>query len=164
MDTLLTIEPGMLIWTFVVFFILLYVLKKIAWGPLLTSLENREKSIKDDLEQAAKARVESEQKLEEHKKLLENAETEARGIVDEARKSAEALRSDIVEKANEQARQMIAQAKAEIEREKETAIQQLRNEVADLAVEAASRIMKESLDDDRHRKLVEDYISNLPKN
>lgn len=164
MDSLLTIEPGMLIWTFVVFFILLWVLKKAAWKPLLSSLENRENAIRSDLERAENARMESERLLAEHKKLQDKAEVEARGIIEEARKTAESLKSDIVEKANEQARQMTEQAKAEIQREKETALSQLRGEVADLAIQAATKILRESLDEDKHRKLVNDFIAELPKN
>jgi F-type H+-transporting ATPase subunit b len=164
MDTLLTIEPGMLIWTFVVFFILLWVLKKFAWKPLLSSLEGRENAIRTDMERAENARAESERLLAEHKKLQDRSEIEARGIIEEARKTAEALKADIVEKANEQARNLTAQAKAEIQREKETALAQLRDEVADLAIQAASKILRESLDDEKHRKLVTTFISELPKN
>lgn len=164
MDTLLTIEPGMLIWTFVVFFLLLWVLKKFAWKPLLSALEGREQSIRADLERAENARVEAERLLAEHKKMLDRADAESRAIIEEARKTAEALKHDIVEKASEQARQMTNQAKAEIQREKETALSQLRNEVADLAIQAASKILRESLDDEKHRKLVSTFISELPKN
>jgi F-type H+-transporting ATPase subunit b len=164
MDTLLTIEPGMLIWTFVVFSILLWVLKKIAWKPLLSSLETRENAIRSDLERAENARSDSERLLAEHKQLQDKAEEEARKIMEEARQMAETMKSDIVEKANEQGRQMISQATAEIEREKQTALAQLRDEVADLAIQAASKILKESLDDEKHRKLVNSFIADLPKN
>ena len=164
MDTLLTIEPGMLIWTFIVFAILLWVLKKLAWKPLLGALETREKAIKDDLDRAEQARMGAERLLAEHKMLQDNAENEARKIVESARQTAETLKDDIVEKANEQARQMTAQARAEIQREKETALAQLRDEVADLAIQAASKILDETLDEEKHRKLVNSFISDLPNN
>ncbi len=164
METLLTIEPGMIIWTFIVFAILLWVLKKFAWKPLLTSLESREHAIKTDIERAEHARLDAERLLADYQKMQDNAEAQARLTIEDARKTAEMLKSDIVEKANEQSRQMIAQAKAEIQREKDTAISQLRGEVADLAIQAASMIMKESLDSEKHRQLVNTFISELPKN
>jgi F-type H+-transporting ATPase subunit b len=164
MDNLLTLEPGMLIWTIVTFALLLWILKKLAWKPLLTALENRENKIREDLQKAENARVEAETLLREHKHLLERSETEARKIIDEAKSTAESLKQGIVDSANEQARQMAAQAKAEIQREKNTALSQLREEVADLAVRAAGKILGEELDAEKHRKLVNDFISNIPKN
>lgn len=164
MDNLLTLEPGMLVWTFVTFAVLLWVLKKIAWKPLLGALETRENTIREDLQKAEKARVDAELLLTEHRQLLERSETEARKILDEAKSTAESLKQGIIDSANEQARQMSEQAKAEIQREKDTALSQLREEVADLAVRAAGKILGEELDADKHRKLVNDFISNLPKN
>ena len=164
MDNLLTLEPGMLIWTMVTFALLLWILKKLAWKPLLTGLENRENKIREDLQKAENSRIEAENLLREHKHLLERSESEARKIIDEAKSTAESLKQGIVDSANEQARQMAAQAKAEIQREKDTALSQLREEVADLAVRAAGKILGEELDAEKHRKLVNDFISNIPKN
>lgn len=164
MDNLLALEPGMLIWTLLTFALLLFILKKLAWKPLLAALENRENTIREDLQKAETARSDAEQLLAEHKKLIENSEVEARKIVDEAKNAAEIMKQGIIESANEQARQMTAQAKAEIQREKATALSQLREEVADLAVRAAGKILGEELDTAKHQKMVDEYISNLPKN
>lgn len=164
MDNLLTLEPGMLVWTFVTFALLLLVLKKLAWKPLLGALENREIKIREDLQKAEKARIDAELLLTEHRQLIERSEVEARKILDEAKDTAESLKQGIMDSANEQARQMTIQAKAEIQREKDTALSQLREEVADLAIRAAGKILGEELDADKHRKLVNDFISNLPKN
>ncbi len=164
MDQLLAIEPGMLIWTFITFGLLLWLLKKFAWKPMLGMLEKRETKIREDLQRAEDARADGERLLTEHRKLLKNSELEARKILDEAKSSAESMRQSIVESANEQARQMTAQAKAEIQREKDTALLQLREEVADLAIRAAGKILGTELDADKHRKLVDDFIGNLPRN
>lgn len=164
MDNLLTLEPGMLVWTFVTFALLLLVLKKLAWKPLLGALENREIKIREDLQKAEKARIDAELLLTEHRQLIERSEVEARKILDEAKDTAESLKQGIMDSANEQARQMTIQAKAEIQREKDTALSQLREEVADLAIRAAGKILGEELDADKHRKLVNDFIANLPKN
>ncbi len=164
METLLTIEPGMLIWTMITFGLLLFILKKVAWGPLLTALSSREERIAQDVQRSEAARIEAERLLAEHQKSLSHAELEARKIIDDARKAADALRQEIVDHAQEQARQMTAQAKAEIQREKDTALAQLRTEVADLAILAAGKILGEELDATKHRALIDGVISDLPKN
>ncbi len=164
MDKLLSLEPGMLIWTFITFATLLWILKKIAWKPLLSALEGREHRIASDLDKAEEARKEAERLLAEHRVLLENSERDARKLIDEAKTTAETLKQGIVDSAHEQSRQMIAQARTEIQREKDTAITQLREEVADLAVRAAGKILGEELDAGRHKKMVDDFISNLPNN
>lgn len=164
METLLSLNPGLIIWTFVTFFIVLSVLKKFAWKPLLTALEKREEGIKSDLSRAEHAREDSERLLEEHRKNLQNAETEARRIIEEARTAAEQIKGDIVESARTAARNLSAQARAEIQREKETAMAQMREEIAFLAIQAAGKILDETLDAERHRKLVAAFIDTLPKN
>ena len=164
MENLLSLEPGMLIWTFITFGLLLFILKKVGWKPLLDALENREEGIRSDLQKAEDARSESERLLAEHRKLLQNSEVEARHIIEDARASAESMKQSIVDTANEQARQMTEQAKAEIQREKETALSQLRSEVADLAIYAAAKLLDEELNEERHRKLVDGFIAEFPRN
>jgi F-type H+-transporting ATPase subunit b len=164
MDKLLALEPGMLIWTFITFSLLLWILKKFAWKPLLGALENRETKIREDIQRAEDARAGAERLLEEHRKLLQNSELDARKILEDAKSTAETVKQGIIDSAHEQARLMTAQAKAEIQREKDTALSQLRVEVADLAIRAAGKVLGEELDADKHRKLVDDFIGNLPRN
>ncbi len=164
MNTLLDLNPGMLIWTFLTFGILLFVLKRFAWKPLLGSLTSREDRISSDLQRAEQIRIEAERMLSEHKALMDNAEGEARALLADARKTAEKLRDDILKKAEDQAQAMTQAARAEIVREKETAILQLRTEVAELAIQAAGRILHEELDQEKHRSLVDTFISHLPNN
>jgi len=164
MNNLLTLEPGMIIWTFITFGLLLLILKKVGWKPLLDALEKREERIHSDIQRAEHAREESEKLMAEHKKMMTAAELEARKVIIEAKKLAEKMKEEIVESANEQARQMTTQAQAEIQREKATALAQLRSEVADLAISAAGKILKETLDEDRNRKIVDEFITELSKN
>lgn len=164
MESLLNLNPGLIVWTFITFFIVLFVLKKFAWKPLLSMLEKREEGIKSDIQRAEHAREEAERLLTEYKKNLQNAEVEARRIIDEARTMAKQLKDEIVESAHASAHNLTTQAKAEIQREKETALRQLRDEVADLAIQAAGKILDESLDDARHRKIVDTYIDTLRTN
>ena len=164
MDKLLTLEPGMIIWTFITFGLLLFILKKFAWKPLLSMLEQREEGIRSTMQRTEHAREEAEKLLTEHKKLLQASELDARRIIDEARQTAEKLRTEILAHAEEQSRQLTLQAKSEIQREKETALTQLRTEIADLAILAATRILRTNLDEEKNRALVDSFITELPKN
>ncbi|HZY10507.1 MAG TPA: F0F1 ATP synthase subunit B [Bacteroidota bacterium] len=154
----------MIIWTIITFVILLVVLRKFAWKPLLDALHRREDHVRSSLERAEHAKQEAERLLEENKRRLARAEEESHRILNENRALGEKLKSEIVEKANQQSRRMIDQAKQEIERDKDAALAQLRGEVANLAISAAEKILDETLDAQKHRKLIDGYLRDLPKN
>ena len=157
-------NPGLIIWTIVTFILLLVLLKKFAWKPLLEALQRREETVRSSIERAEQAKIEAERLLDENRKQLERAGQEGQRILNENRALAEKLKDEIVEKANQQSRRMVDQAKQEIERDKEAALIQLRDEVAGLAIQAAGKILDETLDDDKHRKIVDAYLKGLPKN
>lgn len=161
---MLSPNPGLIIWTIITFIILLGILKKIAWKPLLNVLHSREESVKNAIDQAEKARSEAERILEENQKALENANIEGQKILQESRALAEKLKEDIISKANLLSKKMIETAKEEIERDKEAAIIHLRSEIATIAVEAAGKIIDENLNEEKHRKLVEMYLQQVPRN
>lgn len=161
---MLSINPGLIIWTIITFVILLVVLRKFAWKPLLDALHRREDHVRSSLERAEHAKQEAERLLEENKRRLARAEEESHRILNENRALGEKLKSEIVEKANQQSRRMIEQAKQEIERDKDAALAQLRGEVANLAISAAEKILDETLDAQKHRKLIDGYLRDLPKN
>jgi F-type H+-transporting ATPase subunit b len=163
-DTLLSVEPGLLIWTIIIFFILLFLLKKFAWGPILKSLSEREKSIKDSIDKAELLKQESEKLLAQNRDLLAKADDEARKIISEGKEMAEKLRNDLMGKTHEDSAKMLQQAKAEIEREKMAALNELRNEIAQLATEAAGKIIDENLDPEKQKKIVNNFINQIPKN
>ncbi|HEY3250563.1 MAG TPA: F0F1 ATP synthase subunit B, partial [Ignavibacteria bacterium] len=135
-DTLLSVEPGLMIWTIVIFVLLVFILKKFAWGPLLQSLKNREMGIKDSIEKAEILKQESEKLLARNRELLAKADEEARKVIAEGKDMAEKLRNDIINKTHDDAARMLHNAKTEIEREKVAALNELRDEVANLAVQA----------------------------
>ncbi len=157
-------NPGLIIWTIITFVLLLILLKKFAWKPLLEALQRREESVRNSIERAERAKQEAERLLEENRKQLERAGHEGQRILNENRALAEKLKEEIVDKANQQSRHMVEQARQEIERDKEAALIQLRGEVATLAVQAAGKILDETLDEHKHRKLVDTYLKGLPKN
>ncbi len=157
-------NPGLILWTILTFILLVLLLKKIAWKPLLDALHKRENNVRMSLERAEQARSEAEQLLEENRRQIATAEQEGRRILNESRELSEKLRNELVEKAHEQSQKMIRQAREEIERDKEAAVARLRGEVADLAIKAAGKILDETLDETRHRKIIDTYLKDLPNN
>ncbi len=161
---MLNLDPGMIIWTWITFLIVLVILNKVALKPILAAIENREKTIRDDLEQAQKEREEAQHLLEKHKEMMASAESEAQRLLKEARELADKKRQELLEQARHESQKLIEQAKAEIRHEKESALASLKAEVADLAVGAAEKIILQNLDEKKQKAIVEEYLKSLPKN
>jgi F-type H+-transporting ATPase subunit b len=161
---MLDINPGLILWTILTFIILLFILSKVGWKPLVNALQAREQSIRDALQKAEEAKRESERLLAENTAAMARANEETSRILKEGRELAEQMKSEIVAKAREGAKALMEQAKEDIQREKETALLQLKNEVADLAVNVAEKIIDETLDEARRKKLVDSTLQSLPKN
>ncbi|HLF13381.1 MAG TPA: F0F1 ATP synthase subunit B [Bacteroidota bacterium] len=157
-------NPGLIVWTIVTFVLLLLVLRKFAWKPLLKALHDRESSIRGTLEHAENAKAEAGRILEENRRQLARAGEESQKILGEGRALGEKLKQEIVDQANRQSRRMVDQARLEIGRDKDNALAQLRREVATLALQAAGKILNETLDEKRHRALIDESLSKLPKN
>jgi F-type H+-transporting ATPase subunit b len=158
------INPGLIIWTLVTFGVLFLVLSKFAWKPLLEALNEREGKIRGALEEADKARSEAAQLLKQNAQNIVRAEEEYQKLVREGRALAEKMKEDIVAKAKHQADQELLRANEEIQRSVDSARQQLRAEVADLAIKAAEKILEESLDAVKQKKIVDAFMNQLPKN
>ncbi len=161
---MLEINPGLVVWTSITFVLLVLVLKKIAWKPILGALEKREEHIRTSIERAEQATIEAERMLQQHRQQIAGAEAESQKIIKESRELGQKLKSEMEEAAKKQSQLMIEHAKQEIERNKDAALTQLRGEVAELAILAAGKILNESLDVNRHRKLVDDALTSFPKN
>lgn len=161
---MLDINPGLIIWTMITFALLVVVLGKFAWKPLLQALQTREQEIADALQKAEDAKKDAERMMQENRLMMEKAGAETSRLIAEGRAMAEQVKSDIVAKANDSAKKMLEQAKDEIARERDAAVQQLRNEVADLAVTAAEKILDESLDGAKQKKMIDKVLQQLPKN
>lgn len=158
------VNPGLIIWTSVTFVALVIVLGKFAWKPMLTMIRQREEQIRDAVTQAEKARAEAAEMLKQNEQNLARAEAEYQKILREGKALAEKMKEEIVAKARQQAEQELARAQEEIQRNIETAKEQLRNEVADLAIKAAEKILEENLDAQKHKKLIDSVLQQLPKN
>jgi F-type H+-transporting ATPase subunit b len=154
---LLTIN-GTLIAQLVIFLVMLGILYRVAWGPLLRILNERRARIAQGVEATQRALQELEAAEKERQAKLEDARREAQAMLDRITKQAEDLRKELEAKARDQAEALITKARAEIQQERQKAVQDLRSQVADLAVMAAGRIIGESLDAKKHRELIERAI------
>jgi F-type H+-transporting ATPase subunit b len=155
------INPGLSVWTTVIFLTLLGILWRFAWGPLLGQVEAREERIQGALDQSAELRDEAARMLEEHKRQLADARRQASEIIAEGKTAGERLRKEIEEKARAEANGIVEAARREIVREKDRAIDELRKEAVDLALAAAAKLLHERLDDDADRALVLNYLDGL---
>jgi F-type H+-transporting ATPase subunit b len=159
---MLEINPGLSIWTLIIFGLLLVLLSKLAWKPILNSLKMRETAIADSLSKAEQARSDAEKLIAETERQRKLNEEQLHKQLREGKEYAERMRSELAATAQAEAKKMLDQAKSQIERDTHNAIAQLRNEAADLAVAAAGKLIDESLNDDKHKKIVEKFISELP--
>jgi F-type H+-transporting ATPase subunit b len=154
---LLTIN-GTLVAQLLIFLVMLGVLYRFAWGPLLRILNERRARILQGVEATERAKQELEAAERERQAKLEEARREAQAMLDRIAKQGDDLRKELEAKAREQAESLIAKARAEIQQEREKAVQDLRSQAADLAVMAAGRIIGESLDAKKHRELIDRAI------
>jgi len=160
---LVSVDPGLIIWTIVTFLLLVFILGKLGWKPILAALEQRERNIQDAFDEAKKARAEAEEILKRQEEVIAHATNEAREIVQQARATSAQLRHEAELAAKAEAQRLLDQARRDIQQAKEAALRDIRETVADLAVQAAGRIVEDSLDKERHRKMIDDLIERLPE-
>jgi F-type H+-transporting ATPase subunit b len=160
-SSLISPEPGTILWTVITFVILAFLLGRFAWKPLLQVLEEREESIREALDGSQKARAEAEELLRKNKEILTTARRETAAIIEQGRRESDTLRSEILSRARKEAQDLVEQGKRQVQHEQKQAIVELRQQVADVAIQAAERLIEESLDDTRHRDLVNGYIDSL---
>ena len=149
--------------TLILFTLFVIVLSKFAWGPLLSAIDEREKSIRDALEGSQKANAEAAALLAQHKDLVRQIGAEREEIIKKATKEAEEFRIDLMAKARTDGDDIVRRAKEQIARESAVALAKLREEVADLAVLGAAKIVASSMTPEAQKKLVSDFVSTLPQ-
>jgi F-type H+-transporting ATPase subunit b len=158
-----TINPGLIIWTLVVFGILLFLAWRLGYPELLKMVEERERRIQKQLDEAEKANAEAQRLLEEHKKQIAAARNEAQEILAKAKSVSQKERETLLAKAREEYDALLARARKDIDTEKEKAIQALRREAVELSIAAASRVIESNLDTEANRRLVTDFLEGLSK-
>ena len=157
---MLTIEPGLLIWTIITFVILLAVLGKLAWKPLLGALEQRETTIRESLEKAEQARLDAEQLIAQNQQILVEANQQANRIL--AQEEGQRLRDSLAEQARQDSLRLREETRQELEREKQLAVQDLKRTASDLALAATERLLSTVVSSDDHRRLVDEFLDRFP--
>lgn len=152
---------GNALWTLIIFLLVVVILGKFAWGPILSLLKQREDFIHKSLSDAKRDRDEAEARLKEYGARLQSAQAEAVGIIEEARRDAERLRQELRERARSEADTMIKNAERQIELQTTRAVQQLRQEAVELSVTIASKILQRNISKEDNEKLIADALRQI---
>lgn len=160
-EGLLKVDPGLLLWTVITFIVLLFILWKAAWKPIVKALDARAEKVRSDIETADNSRREAEKLLAEHKELMAGAREEAAKIVALSREEAEKLKASIIEKANAEAQEMTSRAKKEIGLAKDNALADLKKEIVVLSTEIASKIIERNLAPEDQSSLVKEALNKI---
>jgi len=154
-------DPGLFIWTILTFVVLLVLLGKFAWKPLLAALDRRHEMIKDSLDDARMAQQELERLQQESKQIISGARVEAQSILANTRSEAEKLKGEMRQKAKEEADSIVRNAEKRIQVETEKAISEIRGEVVELSLLVASKLMEKNLSKEDNQSLIEESLKQI---
>ncbi|MBP6668670.1 MAG: F0F1 ATP synthase subunit B [Gemmatimonadales bacterium] len=157
------VNSGLVIWTWVVFVVLLFLLRKFAFPAILKATEERERTIARQLDEAAKANTEAKALLDENRRLLAESRTQAQAMMAEAKSAAEKERATAIDKTRHEQEELLERARRDIAAERDKALTDLRREAVDLSLAAAGRLIGQKLDGASDRSLVEGYLASLEK-
>ena len=157
------INVALSVWTAVTFAILIFVLGKFAWGPILQMMETREKTISDAIESAKKERAAAEAASADMQAALEKARSESAELIRRNQQEVAAAKAELMAAAKKESDDLLAAARKTIQEEKRQAIAELRSQTVDMAIEAANRLVQMNMDEKKQKQLVEEYIAQLPK-
>lgn len=150
-----------LIWAAVNFILLVAILAKVLWKPVIQMLDDRRKEVESNLSQAEQARAEVQQLREDYNRQLSQSQREAQEMIDKATRAAAGQREEILATARGEAEELLERARTTISQERDQAITELRQEVAMLTVMAAERLLRRSMSDSDHHHLAEEIVAEL---
>jgi len=159
---LLLPNVGLMFWTLIIFVILLVILSKFAFPPILAAVEARERALQEAIDGAKADRAEAAELLAKHRAELDAARTEAQGLIAEGRAAGEKLRAEMLDETRREQQELLERARREIATERDRAIAELRREAVDLAIAGASRAIEQNLDGEANRKLIDSFLASLP--
>jgi len=160
-NPLVQTDPGLFIWTIVTFLVLLALLAKFAWTPLLAALETRQNAIRKSLDDAQQAKVELERLHAESGLIIQKARVDADAIVSQSRADGERLREEIRAKARTEADHIVKNAERQIQLETSRALEQIRREAVDLSVMIASKIIQRNLTKEDNERLIDEALRQV---
>jgi F-type H+-transporting ATPase subunit b len=157
------VQPGIgvMIWTLIAFGITLLILRRAAYPRIAEALDKRRRAIAESIDAAERTRVEADRLLQEYRERLREAREQADDILVRARKASDRVQDEAKVEANQKREELMEQTRRDIEQETRRAIEQIRREVADLTVLATEKVTRKSLDDDDHKRLIEEALSEF---
>ncbi len=159
--SLMSPNPGLIVWTLVIFAVLFWILKRYAFPPIIAAVEAREQALETAIEGAKRDRAEAARLLAEHQAAIEGARGEAQRFIAEGKAAGEKLRADMLEQTRTQQAELLERARREIEGEKVRAIADIRREAVELAIAGAGKVIEKNLDDASNRQLVEKFLTTI---
>ena len=160
-NPLVQLDPGLFIWTIVTFLVLLTLLAKFAWTPLLQALETRQNAIRTSLDDAQQAKQELERLNLESAQIINRARVEADAVITQSRADGDRLREEIRAKARAEADHIVTNAQRQIQLETSRAIEQIRREAVDLSVMIASKIIQRNLSKEDNERLIDEALKQV---
>jgi F-type H+-transporting ATPase subunit b len=160
-EGLLKVDPGLLLWTIITFLVLLLILWKAAWRPIVEALDARADKVRSDIENAEKIRIESEQILAKHREMLDKANAEVARIIAEGNAEAEKHKSSAIEKANLESKDLIDRARREISLAKDKALSEINADIVNISTEIAAKIIEKNLKPEDQKGLVEGALAKI---
>jgi F-type H+-transporting ATPase subunit b len=157
----LDVNLGLMIWTFLIFGLVLFALYKFAWPNILGAVERREQHIAELLEQTGRDRDEAAAMLAENRRILEETRHKVQEAINEARTSAEKIRAEMLEQARREQEDLMVRTRRDIASEREAMLNAVRQDTVDVAIAAAERLVRANLDTDGNRRLVTEYLGQL---
>lgn len=154
-------DPGLFIWTIITFLVLLGLLAKFAWRPLLEALESRQQAIRKALDDAQQAKQDLERLEQESAQIIRKARAEAEALITQSRADADRLREEIRQKAKDEADGILRNAERQIQLETGRALQQIRSEAVDLSVMIASKIIQRNITKEDNDRLIQDALGQV---
>ena len=160
-NPLVQLDPGLFVWTILTFLLLVFVLAKFAWKPLLKMLQDREDMVRSSLEDAEKAKSELERLNEESEAIMAKARSEAQSILADGKAAAEKVKDDIIAKSKDQANKIREDAGNQIQVEKDKAISEIKKEVVNLTLSVAEKLIQKNLSDADNKSLIEESLKKV---
>ena len=154
-------DPGLFIWTIATFLVLLTLLAKFAWRPIMQALESRQEMIQKSLDDADRAKKELQQVQQESAKIVAEARAEADTIIASTRADSAKLKEDLREKARAEAQSILENAERQIQQERDRALSQIRQEAVDVSLMIASKLIKRNLSQADNEALIEDALKQV---
>ena len=163
MDQLLNPDTGLMVWTITTFLVLVVVLGKFAWKPMLKTLQDRENSIRRAIDEAEAAKISATQMRDQYEKDIQKGQNKVQELLKQATVDAQKIREKLVKDAEEEAQRLGALNKRQLEEEKEKVLRDIRKEVASLSVQAAEKLVRHSMSPKTQDDLLQGFFDDLDK-